>query len=467
MFRKILVANRGEVALRIIRACRELGIPTVAVYSEVDANSLHVRFADEGVCIGKASSADSYLNMPRIISAAEIANAEAIHPGYGFLAENAEFAEICESCGIRFIGPPVEIMRKLGDKARARKLMAEAGVPTVPGHDDPVPDLEEARGIAEAVGYPVVVKAIAGGGGRGMRIARDPEELATGYRLAQAEAQAAFGNAAVYIERYLDHPRHVEIQLLADGEGSVIYLGERDCSIQRRHQKLIEESPSPAVTEEMRERIGDMAVKGAMAAGYQSAGTVEFLLDSDEFFFMERHTRVQVEHPVTEEVTGIDIIKEQIRIASGQPLSISQDDVRIAGWAIECRINAEDPERGFSPCPGRITGFHPPGGPGVRVDTHVYQDYEIPPYYDSMIAKVITRGEDRAEAVSRMGRALSEFIIEGVKTTLPFHVRVLRDERFRRGEFDTGFVEAMDEGGSGAGRGRAEGTARWSVGNGA
>lgn len=465
MFRKILIANRGEVALRVIRACRELGISTVAVYSEADVDSLHVRLADEGVCIGKASSADSYLNTPRIISAAEIANAEAIHPGYGFLAENAEFAEICESCGIRFIGPPADIIRKMGNKALARKTMAAAGVPTIPGHNEPVPSLDEAQKIARTIGYPLMIKAVAGGGGRGMRIARNPGELRRGYRMAQAEARVAFGNGEVYLERYLEHPRHIEIQILGDSKGNIIHLGERDCSIQRRHQKLIEESPSPAVSEEMRSRIGMMAVEGASAIGYESAGTIEFLLDGSDFYFMEMNTRVQVEHPVTEEVTGIDIIKEQIRIADGEPLSVSQNEVMLVGGAIECRINAEDAEQGFSPCPGRITGFHPPGGPGVRVDTHVYQEYRIPQYYDSMIAKVITRGEDRAEAIARMERALLEFIIEGVKTTLPFHLKVMRDERFRRGDFDTAYVESMNEEKRDGGRKRAGGSARWSVGD--
>jgi acetyl-CoA carboxylase biotin carboxylase subunit len=465
MFRKILIANRGEVALRVIRACRELGISTVAVYSEADVDSLHVRLADEGVCIGKASSADSYLNTQRIISAAEIANAEAIHPGYGFLAENAEFAEICESCGIRFIGPPADIIRKMGNKALARKMMAGAGVPTIPGHDESVPSVAEAHEIAGTIGYPLMIKAVAGGGGRGMRIARNPEELRRGFRMAQAEARVAFGNGEVYLERYLERPRHIEIQILADSEGNVIHLGERDCSIQRRHQKLIEESPSPAVSEEMRSRIGMTAVEGASAIGYESAGTVEFLLDGGDFYFMEMNTRVQVEHPVTEEVTGIDIVKEQIRIADGQSLSVSQDDIVLVGSAIECRINAEDAEQGFSPCPGRITGFHSPGGPGVRVDTHVYQGYRIPQYYDSMIAKVITRGQDRAEAIARMERALSEFIIEGVKTTLPFHLKVMRDEGFRRGDFDTAYVEAINEAKRDGGRKRAAGSARWSVGD--
>jgi acetyl-CoA carboxylase biotin carboxylase subunit len=442
LFKKILIANRGEVALRVIRACRELGIATVAVYSEADADSLHVRFADEHVCIGPASPASSYLNIPNIISAAEITDADAIHPGYGFLSENPAFAQICEECKITFIGPPPEIIQKMGDKSEAKRTMREAKVPVVPGSDDIVTDLDQAVGFAQKVGYPVIIKAVAGGGGRGMRLANTPEALRNSIVTAQAEASVAFGNGDVYLEKYLVNPRHVEIQVLGDSHGNVIHLGERDCSIQRRHQKLVEESPCPVMTPDLRTRMGRAAVDACKAAGYVGAGTVEFLLDANrDFYFMEMNTRIQVEHPVTEMVTNIDIVKEQIRVAAGLPLGFTQEDVVISGHAIEVRINAEDPERNFMPCPGRLETYHPPGGPGVRVDSHAYREYVISPYYDSMIAKLIVRGHNRAEAIERMKRALDEYIIEGVKTTIPFHRWVMDNACFRRGEFGTGFVE--------------------------
>ena len=446
MFHKILIANRGEIAVRIIRACRELKVPTVAVYSDADRDSLHVRLADEAVCIGPPPAPESYLNVPRIISAAEVTGADAIHPGYGFLAENADFAEVCESCGITFIGPTSAQIRAMGDKANARAAMIEAGVPVVPGSAGPVETVEEALTVARDVGYPVIIKAVAGGGGKGMRVAADEEEFPTHFRMAANEAQAAFGNGSVYLERYLVRPRHVEVQVLGDSHGNVVHLGERDCSVQRRHQKLIEESPSPAVTPELRRRIGEAALAGVRAIGYAGAGTMEFLLDeSGEFFFMEMNTRLQVEHPVTEMVTGLDLVAHQIRVAAGEPLSLRQEDVQLRGHSIECRINAEDPDHDFRPSPGEVKFLHLPGGPGVRVDTHLYQGYRIPPQYDSLIGKVIVWAEDRAEAVARMQGALEEMVVDGLKTTVPFHLRVLAHEVFRAGEVNTSFLERLNE----------------------
>ncbi len=442
MFKKILIANRGEIALRIIRACRELGIPTVAVYSQADADSLHVRFADEAVCIGPARSAESYLDPKRIIAAAEITGAEAIHPGYGYLAENADFAEICGSCGLVFIGPPPEAIRAMGDKVHAKQTMQVAGVPVIPGSEGSVADASVAKKIVDEIGYPVIMKAAAGGGGRGMRIARNQAELESGFKTAQLEAAAAFNNPEIYIEKYLENPRHIEIQILADQYGNVIHLGERDCTVQRRHQKLLEESPSPVVSEELRKRMGASAVKGAKSAGYQNAGTVEFLLNTDgNYYFMEMNTRVQVEHPVTEEVTDIDIIAEMLHIAAGDKLKLTQDDVKISGYAIECRINAENPDANFAPSPGLITSFHVPGGHGVRVDTHVYAKYVVPQYYDSMIAKLIVHHKNRADGIQKMLRALDEFVVEGIYTTIDFHKKILADPVFQSGIFDTGFVE--------------------------
>jgi len=430
----------------VIRACKELGIATVGVYSEADVDSLHVRFSDENVCIGPPASAESYLNISRIISAAELANVDAIHPGYGFLAENADFADVCQECGITFIGPSADMIRQMGNKSFARQTMSKAGVPIVPGCDGILKNVEEGLVVAQEIGYPVIVEASAGGGGRGMRIAAGEESLRRGFELAQSEAAGAFGNSDVYLEKFLERPRHVEFQILGDRFGSVVHLGERDCSIQRRHQKLVEESPSPAITSKMRQKMGADAVRGAESIGYQGAGTVEFLLDHDgKYYFMEMNTRIQVEHPVTEEVGGIDLIKEQIRLAAGEPLGYRQRDVVQRGHAIECRINAEDPDKGFQPMPGKITSFHPPGGLGVRVDTHAYALYEIPPYYDSLLAKLIAHGRDRVEALVRMERALEEFVVEGPKTTIPFHQRVIVDRRFREGEFDTSFIEEMEE----------------------
>ena len=448
MLQKILIANRGEIALRIIRACKELGIKTVAVYSEADAEALHVRFADEAVCIGPGPSHQSYLNIPRLIAAAEVTNSDAIHPGYGFLAESARFAEICESCDITFIGPTPEMISKMGDKAYAKRTMREAGVPVIPGSDGTLRDAKEVRDVAEKVGYPVILKAAAGGGGRGMRVVREPEELESAFLTASAEAQAAFGNPDIYLERYFDRPRHVEVQILGDGKGNVVALGERECSIQRKHQKLIEESPSPAVDAALRAAMEEAAIRGAEAVDYRSAGTIEFLLDQEgHFYFMEMNTRIQVEHPVTEMVTGLDLIKEQILVAAGEPLSHAASNHTISGHAIECRINAEDPDNNFRPSPGRIESLHLPGGPGIRIDTHVYAQYVIPPYYDSLIAKVIAYGRDRDEAVCRMARALDEFIIEGVKTTIPLHQRIIRTEAFRAGDLDTAFLARMEESG--------------------
>jgi acetyl-CoA carboxylase, biotin carboxylase subunit len=441
MFKKILIANRGEVALRIIFACRELGIKTVAVYSEADENSLHVRFADEDVCIGPPRSADSYLNVPAVISAAEITGADAIHPGYGFLSESAYLAEVCEACHIKFIGPDPQVIRLMGDKARARRVMKKAGVPILPGSDGPIESEEKALKLAKEIGYPVIVKATAGGGGRGMRIVRAPGELSHAVKTAQREAEAAFGVADVYIEKYVESPRHIEFQILGDHHGSVVHLGERECSIQRRHQKLIEESPSPALSEKMRRRMGGIVIDAAKAVQYTNAGTFEFLMDPDgRFYFMEANTRLQVEHPVTEMVTGLDIVKEQIRIAAGERLSFKQSEVTFTGHSIECRVNAEDPET-FVPSPGVIHVFSVPGGPGVRVETFAHSDCIITPYYDSMIAKIIVHGRDRQEAIARMRRTLEMTVIEGIKTSIPLHLRILSDPDFVAGKVSTSFME--------------------------
>ncbi len=446
MFRKVLIANRGEIALRVIRACRELGIETVAVYSEADRESLHVRFADDDVCIGPPPSRQSYLRIPNLIAAAEITGADAIHPGYGFLAENAEFADTCKASGIAFIGPSGDQIRAMGDKATAKKLAQEAGVPTVPGTPGTIQDIDEALRYVEEIGFPVIIKATAGGGGKGMRVALDAEQFAQSFSLAQNEALSAFGNGEVYVEKYLARPRHVEIQIMGDTHGRVIHLGERDCSVQRRHQKLIEESPSPALTPELRTRMGDAAVSLAAAINYVGAGTIEFLLDEDgSFYFMEMNTRIQVEHPVTEMVTSFDLVKEQIRVAAGEPISFRGEGGRLRGHAIECRINAEAPYRNFQPSPGLITAYHPPGGPGVRLDTHVYAGYTVPPYYDSLLAKVIVHGNTRQEALSRMGQALDSFIIEGVTTTIPFLSRIIRHPEFVAGQVDTKFLERHPE----------------------
>jgi len=441
VFKKILIANRGEIALRVIRACKEMGIKTVAVHSTADANSLHVRFADESVCIGPPKSSDSYLNVPSIISAAEITDTEAIHPGYGFLAENSSFAEICNSTGIRFIGPSPESIKQMGDKARARETAQKAGVPVLPGSKGVVTEESSAIEIARELGFPVIVKASAGGGGKGMRVVMEEAEFANAFVMAQTEALAAFGNADVYIEKYILQPRHIEIQIMADEKGNIVYLGERECSIQRRHQKLIEEAPSVIVDDGLRKKMGEMAVAIAKSVKYRNAGTIEFLMDEQgKFYFMEMNTRIQVEHPVTEMVTGIDIVKEQIRVAAGLPLSFTQKDIRITGHSIECRINAEDPEK-FTPSPGTVTAFNPPGGLGVRVETAAYTQYVIPPYYDSMIAKLIVHAETRTDAIMRMKRALNEFIIEGVKTTIPMHIKILDDPQFQKGDISTKFME--------------------------
>ena len=444
MFSKILIANRGEIAVRVIRACKDLNIKTVAVYSEPDIDSLHVRMADEAVCIGAAASASSYLNIPALISAAEITDVEAIHPGYGFLAENAHFAEICESCNITFIGPSPESIRLMGDKREAKAAMSKAGVPVIPGSLAAIQSKEEALKIAKQIQYPVIIKAAAGGGGKGMRTAHNDVRLVSSLTTAQAEAEAAFGNSEVYIEKYIQDPRHVEIQLVADKAGNVVSLGERDCSVQRRHQKLIEESPSPAVDARLRKRMGEMAILGAKSVDYDSVGTVEFLLDSDgAFYFMEMNTRIQVEHPVTEQVTGIDLIKEQIWAAAGKPLSFSQEDVTFSGHSIECRINAEDPDQNFLPCPGKVELYHAPGGPRVRVDSHLYAGYSILPYYDSLLAKLVVHGKDRSEAIGTMLRALDEMSVEPVKTTIGFHRRVLKHPDFVAGKYSTRFVEQV------------------------
>ena len=443
-FDKILIANRGEIALRILRACEEMGIGTVAVYSTVDKQALHVQLADEAVCIGEPPSSKSYLNIPNIIAAALTRNATAIHPGYGFLAENARFAEICAAHQIVFIGPSPESMRAMGDKATAKETMIRIGVPTVPGSDGLLADEKEALTIAQKIGYPVIIKATAGGGGRGMRLVRSEDELIKAYLAAKGEAEAAFGNGGVYLEKFVERPRHIEFQILADQYGNVIHLGERDCSIQRRHQKLLEEAPSPALDPELRQRMGAAAVRAAQSINYVGAGTIEFLLDrSGEFYFMEMNTRIQVEHPVTEMITGLDLIVEQIRVAQGERLSLTQDQVQIRGHAIECRINAEDPDYNFRPHPGRISGYLPPGGPGVRMDSHVYTDYDIPPYYDSLIGKLIVWGVDRPTAINRMKRALREFAITGLPTTIGFHQKILENQAFIDGEVYTNFVEQM------------------------
>ncbi len=442
MFNKILIANRGEIALRIIRACHELGIKTVAVYSEVDELSLHVRFADEAVCVGPPPGNRSYMNIPQLISAAEITNADAIHPGYGFLAESSYFAEVCEDHHITFIGPGAEVMARMGDKSAAKNSMRAASVPVIPGSEGKVESVDEARELIEEFGLPVIIKAAAGGGGRGMRVVRDIEDLESFFGMARAESQAAFDSPDLYIEKFIEKPRHIEVQLLGDHYGTVVALGERDCSVQRRHQKLIEESPSPAVDEALRTEICSAAVRGAEAVGYQSAGTMEFLLsEKGNFYFMEMNTRIQVEHPVTEMVVGIDLLKEQLRIATGGKVQEWMKTMQLRGHALECRINAEDPARGFMPSPGEITSFHMPGGMGMRVDTHAYAGYHIPSTYDSMIAKLIVHGRDREEAINRMQRGLEETIIEGVKTTIPFHQQVLRDPRFKEGDIDTKFLE--------------------------
>ncbi len=442
MFSKILIANRGEIAVRVIRACKEMGIQTVAVYSEADSASLHVRLADEAICIGGPKAEQSYLNIPAIISAAEITDVDGIHPGYGFLSQNAHFAEICESCNITFIGPPAHVIRLMGDKLAAKDLMRKAGIPIIPGSMSAVRNKEDALKTARRIQYPVIVKAAAGGGGRGMRVCHNDVRLISALMTCQAEAEASFGSGDVFVEKYLREPRHIEFQILADKDNHTVHLGERDCTIQRRHQKLIEEAPSPAVDPKLRRKMGELAVRAAKAAGYASVGTVEFLLDKDgAFYFIEMNTRIQVEHPVTEMVTGIDLIKEQIRIAAGEPLHFKQDDVRFEGWAIECRINAEDPFNGFSPCPGRITDYHVPGGRGVRVDTHVFPGYDVPPYYDSLLAKLIAVGATRQDAIRVMQRALDEFVVEPIRTTIPLHKQIFSDPTFWRGQIATDYLD--------------------------
>jgi acetyl-CoA carboxylase biotin carboxylase subunit len=442
MFKKILIANRGEIALRVIRTCREMGIKTVAVYSTADKDSLHVRFADEAVCIGKPASFDSYLNIPHIMAAAEITNADAIHPGYGFLAENARFAEICGEHGIKFIGPTPAMINSMGDKITAKETMIKAGVPVVPGGEGLLESLDQAKGLAKEVGYPIILKATAGGGGKGMRVVWAEEEMERAYNTAKAEAGASFKNDGIYMEKFVEEPRHIEIQVAGDQYGKVCHLSERDCSIQRRHQKLVEESPSPFMTPELRKRMGDAAIKAASAINYESVGTIEFLVDKHRnFYFMEMNTRIQVEHCVTEEVVNFDLIKEQIKIAAGDPISGLNYEPQ--GHAIECRINAEDPYNDFRPSPGRIAVLHQPGGHGIRVDSHAYAGYTIPPYYDSLIAKIIAVARTREEAINTMHRALSEYVIEGIKTTIPFHLQLMKDERFRSGDFNTKFLEGF------------------------
>jgi len=445
LYKKILIANRGEIALRIIRACRELGIATVAVFSEADSDSLHVRFADEAVCVGPNPSPQSYMNIPHLISAAEITNADAIHPGYGFLAENARFAEICESSDIAFIGPSPHVITQMGDKAYAKDTMKKAKVPIIPGSEGIVPSIKEAKRIASDIGFPVIIKAVAGGGGRGMRVVRHMEEIDNAYHSAKTEAGAAFSSSDVYIEKFFENPRHIEVQLIGDKYGNAVSLGERECSIQRKHQKLIEESPSPAVSQAMRDEMNAAAIRGAKQVGYNSAGTIEFLMDDKgDYFFMEMNTRIQVEHPVTEEVFGMDLIKEQIAVSAGKKLDSKLKKYKLRGHAIECRINAEDPAQNFRPSPGKITSFHTPGGFGVRVDTHAYAQYVIPPYYDSLIAKLITHGQNRDEAINRMARALEEFVIEGVATTIPLHRAIIDTDEFRSGDFNTSFIETVN-----------------------
>ncbi len=447
MINKILIANRGEIALRVIRACKELGVKSVAVFSEADRDSLHVRFADEAICIGDAPSSDSYLNIPRLLGAAEISNVDAIHPGYGFLAENPTFAEICKTNDFKFIGPDSEVIQAMGNKVVAKETMKAAGVPVIPGSEGVVSGPEEAESIAKEMGFPVILKASAGGGGKGMRIVFESEQIQGQFKLAQNEAISNFGNGDIYIEKYFVNPRHIEIQILADENGNVVHLGERDCSVQRRHQKLIEESPSPGINSEIRKKMGETAIKGAKKANYTNAGTIEFLVtDSGDFYFMEMNTRIQVEHPVTEMVYGIDLIKEQIRIASEGTMGISQEDIVLDGNAVECRINAEDPDKNFRPSAGQITSFHLPGGPGVRVDTHAYASYTVPPTYDSLLAKLITHGNTRKEALLRMNRALEEFIIEGINTTIPFHLNIINVEQFNSGNYNTGLLEEIQNG---------------------
>ena len=442
MFSKILIANRGEIAVRIIRACRELGIRTVAIYSEADRQSLHVRLADEAVCVGGPRPEQSYLNIPAIISAAEITDVDAIHPGYGFLSENAHFAEICESCNVAFIGPSAQAIRLLGDKIAAKDVMRKAGIPIIQGSLTAVQNKDDALKTARRIKYPVIIKAAAGGGGRGMRVCHNDVRLISALMVCQAEAQASFNNGDVFVEKYIEEPRHIEFQVLADKYGQTIHLGERDCTVQHRHQKLIEESPSPVVDAKLRRKMGDLAVRAAKAAGYTTTGTVEFLLDKDSnFYFIEMNTRIQVEHPVTEMVTGLDLIKQQIRVAAGERLGMKQDDVTISGWAIEARINAADPSNGFSPSPGRIQSFHAPGGPGIRVDTHCFAGYDVPPYYDSLLAKLIVRGANRHEAIRIMQRALDEFLIEPLRTTIPLHKQIFSDPIFTRGQFSTRYLE--------------------------
>jgi acetyl-CoA carboxylase biotin carboxylase subunit len=444
LFKKILIANRGEIALRIIRACKELGIRTVAVYSTADETTAHTIFADESVCIGPPESSKSYLNTTRIIAAAEITGADAIHPGYGFLAENAEFAEMCESINITFIGPSAEVIRKMGDKSVAKETMKAAGVPGVPGSEGVLKSLDEARALCQKIGYPVMLKAVAGGGGKGMRMVRSEADLESAFMMAKAEAEASFSNGDLYLEKYIESPRHIEIQILGDQHGNIVHVGERECSIQRRHQKLLEEAPSPIVDAALREKMGAVAVKGARFVNYYSAGTMEFLMDKDKnFYFMEMNTRIQVEHPVTEMVYGIDLIKEQIRIAAGEELSVKQSDLIPRGHSIECRINAEDPAKNFMPTPGLINSMHLPGGPGIRVDTHIYNGYRVPPFYDSLLAKLIVSARTRKDAISRLNRALDEFVIEGVKTTIPFHKFVINTPEFIEGNFDTHFIEKI------------------------
>ncbi|HYC89692.1 MAG TPA: acetyl-CoA carboxylase biotin carboxylase subunit [Thermoanaerobaculia bacterium] len=440
MFSKILIANRGEIALRVIAACKEMGLKTVAVHSEADRDSLHVRYADDDVCIGPAASKQSYLSISSIIAAAEISGADAIHPGYGFLSENPHFAEIVGECRLTFIGPPAEAIRLMGDKARARETAKRAGVPIIPGSEGAIRTVEEAAEVARSIGFPVILKAAAGGGGRGMRICWEEGDLQTQFETARNEAERAFGDSSVYLEKYLERPRHIEIQVFGDMHGRIVALGERECSIQRRHQKLIEESPSPALTDELRKRMQDAAVRLCQAVNYVNAGTIEFLFQDGEFYFMEMNTRIQVEHPVTEEVTGIDLVKEQIRVAAGEHLSVPQGDFRLRGHAIEFRVNAEDPVT-FAPNPGKIRELHLPGGPGVRVDTHIYRDYHVPPHYDSLLAKLIVRGKDRLEAISRGRRALEQFVVEGVKTTIPLHRAILNNEQFVRGDISTRFMD--------------------------
>jgi acetyl-CoA carboxylase biotin carboxylase subunit len=443
MFNKILIANRGEIALRIIRTCKEMGIKTVAIYSKADADSLHVRFADEAVCIGPAPSSESYLNIPRIMAAVEITNSDAVHPGYGFLAENDKFAEICQQYGVKFIGPTADMIRKMGDKVTAKETMIKAGVPVVPGSGGLVKDVKEGVKLAKEIGYPVIIKATAGGGGKGMRIITKEEDFEGLWNSAKQEAKASFGNDGIYIEKYLEEPRHIEFQIVGDQYGRVIHLSERDCSIQRRHQKLVEESPSPFLDQELREKMGEAAIKAGKSINYEGVGTIEFLVDKHRnFYFMEMNTRIQVEHPVTEEVIDHDLIKEQIKVAAGIP--ISGKNYYPTMFAMECRINAEDPANGFRPSPGKITSFHSAKGHGVRVDTHVYAGYTVPPFYDSMIAKLICKAQTREECIKKMQRALDEFIVEGIKTTVPFHKALMKDENFRAGKFDTGFLNNFD-----------------------